>query len=223
LLEIPLRGARLSVSLSTSFLLRLGAMVPMTIKKDMAKEALGAIATMRVSDDRVKKVTTQQLRQKFNLTKFNDNETIHDYALHLSGMAAHLAMLSEEVKDGEIVVKMLQSLLRSFKQIVIKTLLDVSTISTADLTGQLKEAEEAFKEAPTMLQQDVKLYLTEEEWDVWRKKGEAENHSGSGARGADTGKGRVHGWDHGRDGSSSGGSSSKPIGDECQLCGKMGH
>jgi hypothetical protein len=78
----------------------------------------------------------------------------------------------------------------------------------------LKEAEEAFKEAPTLLQQDVKLYLTEE-WDVWRKKGEAENHSGNGARGADAGKGRVHGCDHGHDGSSSGGSSNKPVGDEC--------
>jgi N-acetylglutamate synthase/N-acetylornithine aminotransferase len=113
LLEIPLRGARLSVSLSTSFLLRLGAMVPMTIKKDMAKEALGAIATMRVSDDRVKKVTTQQLCQKFNLATFDENETINDYVLHL-------AMLSEEVKDGEIIVKMLQSLLHPFKQIVTR-------------------------------------------------------------------------------------------------------
>jgi hypothetical protein len=30
----------------------------------------------------------------------------------------------------------------------------------------LKEADETFKEAPTSLQQDVKLYLTEEEWDA---------------------------------------------------------
>jgi hypothetical protein len=198
-------------------------MVPMTINKDMAKEALGAIVTMRVSDDRVKKATSQQLRWKFNLTIFDDDETINDYVLHLSGMAAHLAMLSEEVKDGEIVMKMLRSQLHPFKQIAIKTLLDVSTISTAYLIGQLKEAEEAFKEAPILLQQDVKLYLTEEEWDVWRKKGRAENHSGSSARGADAGKGRVHGWGHGRDGSSLGGSSNKPVGDECQLCGKMGH
>jgi hypothetical protein len=30
----------------------------------------------------------------------------------------------------------------------------------------LKAAEEAFEEPPAMLQQDGKLYLTEEEWDV---------------------------------------------------------
>jgi hypothetical protein len=45
-------------------------------------------------------------------------------------MAAHLATLGEEVKDGEIIAKMLQSLPPRFKQIMImiKALLDVSTI-----------------------------------------------------------------------------------------------
>jgi hypothetical protein len=38
-------------------------------------------------------------------------------------------------------------------------------MSVANLTGQLKEAE-AFEEAPLLLQQDGKLYLTEEEWDT---------------------------------------------------------
>jgi hypothetical protein len=93
-------------------------------------------------------------------------------------------MLGEEVKDDEIVMKMLQSLSAHFKQItiVIKTLLDVSTMSVIDLTGRLKEAEEAFKEAPTSLQLDGKLYLTEEQWDTRRKKCEKENHSDASAR-----------------------------------------
>jgi hypothetical protein len=127
---------------------------------------------------------------------FDDDETIKDYALHLSGMAVQLTTLGKEVKESEIVAKMLRSLLPRFKQITIaiKTLLDVSTISVADLTERLKEAEKAFKEASMSLQQDGKLYLTEEEWDVRRKKHEAENHSGCGARGGGVGKGRGHGW-----------------------------
>jgi hypothetical protein len=36
-------------------------------------------------------------------------------------------------------------------------------MSVADLTGRLKEVEEAFEEAPTSLQHDGNLYLTEEE------------------------------------------------------------
>jgi hypothetical protein len=140
-------------------------------------------------------------------------------------MAAHLTTLGEEVKDGEIIMKMLRSLLPRFKQIiiVIKKLLDVSTMSVADLTGRLNEAEEAFEQAPLSVQQNGKLYLTEEEWDAQTKRREAENHSGSGARGSGTSK--VHGRDRGRGrcGSSSSGSSSKPTDDECWHYGKMGH
>jgi hypothetical protein len=169
----------------------------------------------------VKKAMVQQLHQKFNLTTFDDGETIEDYALRLSGMAAHLTTLGKEVKDGEIITKMLRSLPPRFKQImiVIKTLLDVSTMSVADLIGRLKEVEEAFEEAPTSLQQDGKLYLTEEEWDMQRKKREAGNHSGSSTRGGGAGKGHGRGRGHG--GYSSSGSSIKPTGDECHSKPKM--
>jgi hypothetical protein len=201
-------------------------MVPTIAKKEMAKETWDTIATMRVGDECVKKATTQQLRRKFNLTTFDNGETVEDYALCLSSIATHLATLSEEVKDSEIIVKMLRSLPPHFKQITItmKTLLDVSTMSVADLIGLLKEVEEEFEEAPTSLQQDGKLYLTEEEWDARRKKREAENHSSSSARGGGTSKGRGCDWGRGCGGSSAGGSSSgRPTGDECRRCGKLGH
>jgi hypothetical protein len=74
---------------------------------------------VRVGDDRVKKAMAQQLRQKFDLTMFNDGETVVDYVLRLSNMAVYLATLGEEVKDGEIIVKMLWSLPSHFKQIMI--------------------------------------------------------------------------------------------------------
>jgi hypothetical protein len=70
---------------------------------------------MRVGDDRVKKATAQQLHRKFDLTTFDDGETVEDYTLCLSRMAAHLTTLGEEVKDGEIVTKMLRSLPPRFK------------------------------------------------------------------------------------------------------------
>jgi hypothetical protein len=105
---------------------------------------------MRVGDDRVKKAMMQQLCQKFELATFDDGETVENYALHLSGMAVHLTMLSEEVKDNEIIMKKLRSLPPRLKQItiMIKTLLNVSTMSIVDLTGRLKEA---FEEAPMPL------------------------------------------------------------------------
>jgi hypothetical protein len=129
-------------------------MMPMIAKKETTKEAWDAITTMRVGDDRMKKAMAQQLRQKFDLAMFDDGETVEDYALRLSGMVTHLTTLSKKVKDDEIIVKILRSLLTRFKQITIaiKTLLDVSTMSVANLMGRLKEAE-AFEEAPLLLQQ----------------------------------------------------------------------
>jgi hypothetical protein len=130
---------------------------------------------MRVDDDRVKKAMAQQLRWKFDLTTFDDGETVEDYVLCLSGMTTHLDTLNEEVKDGEIIIKMLRSLLPCFKQIMItiKTLLNVSTMPIADLTERLNEVEERFEKALMSLQQDGKLYLIKEEWDMRRKKCEA--------------------------------------------------
>jgi hypothetical protein len=70
---------------------------------------------MRIGDDRVKKVTTHQLRQKYDLTMLEDGETVEDYVLHLNGMAAHLATLHEVVKEGEIITKILRTLSPHFK------------------------------------------------------------------------------------------------------------
>lgn len=108
---------------------------------------------MRVGDDHVRKSTAHKLRRKFDLAMFDDGETVEDYALRMNGMAAHLATLGEEVKESEIVAKILRSLPPHFKQITIaiKTLLDVSTMSMADLRGRLKEAEEAFEEPSTSM------------------------------------------------------------------------
>jgi hypothetical protein len=96
-------------------------------------------------------------------------------------------------------------------------------MSIADLTRRLKEAEEVFEEVPMSMQQDGKLYLTEEEWDARRNKCEAENHSGGGARDGSVGKGCGHGRGRGHSGSSSGGSSNKPTDNKYQHCSKIGH
>lgn len=202
-------------------------MVPTLAKKETAKEAWDAIATMRVGDDRVKKATAQQLRRKFDLATFNDGETVEDFGLRLEGLAAHLTTLGDEVKDADIVAKMLRSLPSRFKQIAlaIKTLLDTSTMTVAELTGRLKEAEESFDEAPASLQHDGKLYLTEEEWDARRKRREADYGGGASSGSARRGGGRGRrGRARGRGGPSSGPSNSnKPTGDECRRCGKLGH
>jgi hypothetical protein len=141
-------------------------MVPSIAKMETAKEAWDAITTLRIRDDRVKKSMAQQIWCKFDMAMCGDGEIIEDYALRLKIMATYLTTLGAEVKETQIVEKMLRSLPHRFKQITIaiKTLLDVSTMSVADLNGRLKEVEEEFEEAPAMVQHEGSLYLMEEEW-----------------------------------------------------------
>jgi hypothetical protein len=191
--------------------------------KDTAKEAWDAIKTMRVSDDRVRKNTAQQLLREFELATYKDGEMVEDYALRLTGMVATLATLGEVVDQGKIIEKMLRSMPSWFKQITvaIRTLLDTSTLTVAELTGRHKAAEESFEEPPSTLHHDRKLYLTEEEWNVCRRQREAEDHGGGGASGSSGRRGGRRGRGRGRGGnvgpSSSSRPANKPIGkDECR-------
>lgn len=111
-------------------------MVPSIAKKEMARETWEAIAMMRIGNERVRKSTAEQLHRKFDLAAFENGESFEDYALRLEGMAAHLATLGEDVTDKEIVAKILRSLPPRFKQIAItiRTLLDISTMTVANLT-----------------------------------------------------------------------------------------
>jgi hypothetical protein len=114
--------------------------------------------------------------------------------------------------------------------VAIRTLLDTSTLSVADLTRRLKAAEESFEGPPSLLLHDGKLYLTEEEWNARRKQREAENRSSGGAggssarRGGRRGRGRGRGGDSGSSSSTGPGNSMGKVGkDQCRRCGKTGH
>jgi hypothetical protein len=151
-------------------------MVATVADKKTAKEAWDVIATMRVGDDRVKKAAAQQLHSQFDRAMFREGESVEDFALRLNGMVATLATLGEIVEEFTVVEKILRCVPPRLKQIAlaISTLLDVRTLTVANLAGRLKAAEEALEEPPSSLQQDGKLYLTEEEWDAWRSRRDAE-------------------------------------------------
>ena len=109
----------------------------MELSAELAREKTAAGAV--VTDVSAERVARSRFREQAG-------EAVEDYELHLEGMAAHLDMLGEEMKDPEIMAKILRRLPPRFKHIAIaiKTLLDMSTMMVADLTGRLKEDEEAF-------------------------------------------------------------------------------
>ncbi|WVZ58549.1 hypothetical protein U9M48_008815 [Paspalum notatum var. saurae] len=154
-------------------------MVSTVANKETAKAAWDAIKVMRVGDDRVRKSTVQHLRRQFNLATSREDESIEDYSLRLAGMVAQLATLGEAVGEPVVVSKFLRSVPARFKQIVvtIQTLLDVSTLTLAEVTGRLKAAEEELEAPPPSVHHNGKLYLTEEAWEAKWKQREAEKTS----------------------------------------------
>jgi hypothetical protein len=84
-----------------------------------------------------------------------------------NGMVATMATLDEIVEEYVIVEKILRCVPQRLKHVALSifTLLDVWSLTIANLAGRLRAAKEAFEEPPPPpLLQDGKLYLTEEEW-----------------------------------------------------------
>jgi hypothetical protein len=126
--------------------------------------------------------------------------------------------------------KFLRSVSTRFKQIVvaIQTLLDVSTLTLAEVTGRLKAAEEELEAPLSSVHHNSKLYLTEEAWEARRKQRETGRSSKgdanrvSGRRGGRGGRGRGRGSDMGSSSSSGPGGSIGKVGkDQCRKCGPV--
>ncbi|KAG8052747.1 hypothetical protein GUJ93_ZPchr0001g31261 [Zizania palustris] len=75
-------------------------------------------------------------------------------------MVAMLATLGEVVEEEKVCEKIIRRIPPCLKQIAlaITKLLDVSTLTIANLTGRHKATEETFEEPPSTVQVDGKLY-----------------------------------------------------------------
>jgi uncharacterized membrane protein YgcG len=199
--------------------------------KETAMAAWKAIATMRVGDERVNENSAQQLRWEFELATFKDGETVEDFALRLIGMQASLQALGVKLEDKQLVLKILHSAPVRYQQMVvaIRTLLDISMLLVVEVTGRLKASEDSFEEAPATLHHDGKLYMTADEWELQRKKGDGE-HAGdgsgsSGGRGGGRSRGQGRGCGNSGSASSRGpvNSSGKVSRDQCRWCAQTEH
>jgi uncharacterized membrane protein YgcG len=187
-----------------------------------------------MGDDRVMKPAVQQLRSQFDRATFKEGESVEDFTLQLNGMAANLATLGETIVEHVVVEKILWCVPPQLKQIalVILTLLDVRTLSVANLAGRLQTTEEAFEDPPSSLQHEGKLYLTEEEWDTRCAQPESDNQGSGGAGSSSSSAGSGQSGGHGDRGCSWGCRRGRGMGsegrgpqktDECHQCGKLSH
>jgi hypothetical protein len=112
-------------------------------------------------------------------------------------------------------------------------LLNISTVTLANVMGRLKAAEQEMEDPPPMVNHDGKLYLMEEAWmEKWKlRNSDKQPGGGSGCRGGDGGRrggqcdrgsGCGNGGDRDSNGSSSIGSG-KLARNQCKKCLKFGH
>ncbi|XP_078446878.1 uncharacterized protein LOC144715771 [Wolffia australiana] len=137
---------------------------------------------MRIGDDRVRKTSAQNLRRQFDLATFKEGESVEDYALRLNSMAVTLTTLGDKIEERQVVEKIIRSVPNVSGRSWSPSLVDVSTLTVADLTGRLKAAEDAFEETPSSMHHEGKLYLTEEEWNARQKKQYVGRGSSNSAR-----------------------------------------
>jgi hypothetical protein len=150
--------------------------------KNTAKEAWDMLMSFRLGSDRAKKTKAQQLR-RFDDLRFKPGEAVEDFALQLQSIASQLATYGKPVDDEDVVAKLLRVVPAKYTQLAlsIETMLDLSTMSLEDVTGQLHAVEDR-----TPPEKEKPKLLLMEEWSARMK----EKHK--------TGKGSSHGsGDHG--------------------------
>ena len=122
-------------------------MHPMLLNKKTVEEAWEAIKSMRLGAERVKAVSAQKLLAEFESIAFKAGETIEDFSIRITKITTELTGHGEKsVDDKRVVRKFLRVVPTRYNQIAIaiEMLCDLDALSTEELIGRLRAAEDRF-------------------------------------------------------------------------------
>jgi hypothetical protein len=161
-------------------------------RRTSTASAWEAIKRICVGVQRVREANTHQLRRDFGALVWKEAENAKDFTNRIIGLAADLHLLGDNIKNVEVVRKMLQVVPEHLSQVVIsiETLLDINTISVEEVTGMLRVVEQQRKPVP-ILDNQGRLLLCEEKWMTKLKICEAKGKGG--ASGSNGGNNKKHG------------------------------
>lgn len=133
-------------------------------EKTTARSAWGAINTMCLGADRIKKARIQTLKNELESLSMKETETIDDFCTKLSGLVTNIRTLGESIKEDYVVKKILRAITPKFLQITsaIEQFGKLDDMTFEEVVGSLKAHEERVRDKSE--NNSGQLLLTEEEW-----------------------------------------------------------
>jgi hypothetical protein len=153
-------------------------------RKETVKEAWDAVKVLRIGDDRARDASAQQLRREFGAIAFKEGETVSEFGIRISTLAANLRTLGDNITDAEVVKKLLQVVPDRLSQaaVSLEMFLDLNKVSIEEVIGRLRVFEERGK--PKEVTDALgRLMLCEEDWEA-RCKARREQKSSGGSGGS---------------------------------------
>ena len=120
-----------------------------------------------------------KLRWEFGALSFKEGETVSDFGVRISTLAANLRSLGDNIQDAEVVQKLLQVVPEKLTQAVVslEMFLDLNRVSIEEVIGRLRVFEERLK--PKEVTDSLgRLMLCEEDWEARRKSRRGQESSG---------------------------------------------
>ncbi|XP_023732958.1 uncharacterized protein LOC111880778 [Lactuca sativa] len=183
------------------------------------KKVWHELKTWYVGVDRVRTSRLATLKRELESLRMKDGETVDDFVTKLSGLASKTRSLGYELEEGDLVKRLLDSMPKSFLQIVasIEQCFELDSMLFDEAVGRLKTYKECIRGTKKVEDTQGGLLLASEE------KSHVCKHCGNGSSnrddfGRDQGRGRGSG--RSRDGNERVRDKSHV---KCYKCGELGH
>ncbi|KAK9048221.1 hypothetical protein SSX86_032816 [Deinandra increscens subsp. villosa] len=183
------------------------------------KQVWDGLKTRYLGVDRVRTARLATLKRELEGLRMKEGETVDSFVTKLTGLASKARSLGLELEEGDLVKRLLDSMPKSFLQIVasIEQCFELDSMLLDEAVGRLKAYEERIKGTEKMEDTQGSLLLASYE------KSHGCKHCGGGSSNRDDsgrGRGRGRGFVKGRDGNERYRDKSHV---KCYKCGEMGH
>jgi hypothetical protein len=123
-------------------------MLASLVVKKTAVETWETVRSLWISNEAIWNARTQRLRSEFESIRFKEGESVDDFTMHLSSLVAVLETLGEEIKEQQVVQKLLRVVPKHLSQAanVIEVTQDLLKLTLEDVGGRLRAAEDHAKE-----------------------------------------------------------------------------